>query len=52
MIILDGYTEKTYGRFLPGFAEILAARYQLLRDLPGLRYPVRVYGLREPGPAS
>lgn len=51
-VVLDGYTERTYGVLLPRLGETLAERYQLVADLPGLHYPVRVYQLREPGPPS
>ncbi len=51
-VVLDGYTERTYGLLLPRLEETLAERYQLVADLPGLHFPVRVYQLREPGPPS
>jgi hypothetical protein len=51
-VVLDGNTEKTYGLLLRNLPETLSARYQQVLDLPGLHYPVRVYRLREPGPAS
>ena len=51
-VVLDGYTEKTYGMLLKDLPEILSVRYRLVLDLPGVHYPVRVYRLREPGPAS
>jgi 4-amino-4-deoxy-L-arabinose transferase-like glycosyltransferase len=51
-VVLDGYTEKTYGMLLKNLPETLSARYRQVLDLPGLHYPVRVYRLREPGPAS
>jgi hypothetical protein len=51
-VVFDGYTERTYGLLLPRLGETLAERYQLVADLPGLHYPVRVYQLREPGPPS
>lgn len=51
-VVLDGYTEKTYGMLFKDLPETLSARYRLVLDLPGVNYPVRVYRLREPGPAS
>ncbi len=51
-VVLDGYTEKTYGILFKNLPETLSARYRLVLDLPGANYPVRVYRLREPGPAS
>ena len=51
-VVLDGYTEKTYGVLFKNLPETLSARYRLVLDLPGVNYPVRVYRLREPDPAS
>jgi hypothetical protein len=47
-IVLDGYTEQTYGANLPGFDRLLAERYALDLTIEGSYYPVRVYGLRPP----
>jgi hypothetical protein len=51
-VVLDGYTERTYGLLLPGLTQTLAERYRLVADLPGLHFPVRVYQLREAGAPS
>ena len=51
-VVLDGYTERTYGLLLPGLIQTLADRYRLVADLPGLHFPVRVYQLREAGAPS
>lgn len=45
VIILDGYTEQTYGRNLPLFAEVLDTRYRLDRVVEGSRYPVQIFRL-------
>jgi hypothetical protein len=47
VIILDGYTEKTYIRQMPSLMELLEARYRLVIDVGPARYPVRVYQLKE-----
>jgi len=51
-VVLDGYTERTYGLLLPQLGATLAERYQLVANLPGFHFPVQVYRLREPAPPS
>jgi len=51
-VVLDGYTERTYGLLLPDLLQTLAVRYRLVLDVPGARYPVRVYQLQGPSGAS
>jgi 4-amino-4-deoxy-L-arabinose transferase-like glycosyltransferase len=47
-IVLDGYTEQTYGANLPDFDRLLAERYSLDLTIEGSYYPVKVYGLTQP----
>jgi hypothetical protein len=51
-VVLDGYTEWTYGLLLPDLLQTLSAHYRLVLDVPGVHYPVRVYQLQAPEPAS
>ena len=46
-IVLDGFTERTYGANLPDFDRVLQQRYALEMSLTGSYFPVRVYRLRE-----
>jgi 4-amino-4-deoxy-L-arabinose transferase-like glycosyltransferase len=46
-IVFDGYTERTYGAVLPALAQIVGDRYELVVTVPGGRYPVRLYELRQ-----
>jgi len=48
VIILDGYTEKTYLRRLPWLTELLEARYRLLATVGPAKYPVDIYLEAEP----
>jgi len=45
-VVLDGYTEQTYGVVIPGLQRSLQERYALVDSAMGSRYPVRVYELR------
>jgi 4-amino-4-deoxy-L-arabinose transferase-like glycosyltransferase len=45
-VVLDGYTEQTYGVVVPGLQRDLEKRYALVDSAAGSRYPVRVYQLR------
>jgi 4-amino-4-deoxy-L-arabinose transferase-like glycosyltransferase len=48
IIVMDGYTERTYARHLPQFGALLAERYRPAGEpVAGSRYPVQVYVLRE-----
>ena len=46
-IVLDGFTERTYGANLPDFDRVLQQQYALEMNLTGSSFPVRVYRLRE-----
>jgi len=48
VIILDGYTEKTYMRRVPSLKELLKERYQLMTTEGPAKYPVRIYLETEP----
>jgi hypothetical protein len=43
VIILDGFTEKTYFRQLPWLRNFLSSRYDLVLTAEPARQPVRVY---------
>lgn len=45
-VIMDGYTQRTYGRAVPGLADILAERYSLDTIVAGSTFPVMLYHLR------
>jgi hypothetical protein len=47
VIILDGYTEKTYFRQVPSIRELLQARYELATTVEPANYPVLIYILKE-----
>jgi 4-amino-4-deoxy-L-arabinose transferase-like glycosyltransferase len=47
IVVLDGYTERTYSTVLPDFARSLNTQYTLADSVAGSRYTVRVYRLRE-----
>ena len=51
-IILDGYTEMTYMRRVPGLAEFVNARYQFASAAAPAVFPVRLYLLKEGSVAS
>ena len=46
-VVLDGYTELTFGAVLPDLQDVLKSRYVLADSASGSRYPVLVYSLRE-----
>jgi len=46
VIILDGYTEKTYMRRVPRLRELLRERYQLMTTEGPAKYPIRIYRLK------
>ncbi len=53
VVVLDGYTERTYLRCFPQLRAALATRYAPAGDpVTGSRHPVQVYVLREPGPPA
>ena len=47
LIILDGYTERTYLRHVESLKRLVAESYDLVGEVSGSRYPVKVYALRE-----
>ena len=47
MVVLDGYTEKTYLQQLPWIPELLQQKYHLIFEDDGSKYPVRVYKLNK-----
>ncbi|HEX5387032.1 MAG TPA: hypothetical protein VFW66_10055, partial [Gemmatimonadales bacterium] len=46
-VVLDGYTEQTFGAVLPDFQQVLSERYALVDSATGANFPVRLYELRE-----
>ncbi len=46
VIIVDGYTEKTYMHQLPWLRELLQAKYQLITTVGPAKYPVEIYQLQ------
>jgi hypothetical protein len=47
LIVLDGYTDRTYLSYLDTDGRFLAANYTLAGIFPGSRYPVKIYTMRE-----
>jgi hypothetical protein len=47
IVVLDGYTQRTYGTAVPDFTRTLNERYSLVDSATGSRYTVSVYRLRE-----
>lgn len=45
-IVMDGYTEQTYGARIPNLQDVLDRRYHLELSVPGSAFPVRIYQLR------
>jgi len=50
-VIIDGYTQRTWGRVLPVLGEVVRDRYDLIATTSAGYYQVRLYQLREE-PAS
>lgn len=48
VVILDGYTERTYVQRVPLLSEVLSTRYRLDRVVEDARYPVQIYRLDTP----
>jgi hypothetical protein len=46
VIILDGYTERTYFRQLPWLADVLQSKYEMINSVGPAKYPVIVYKLQ------
>ena len=46
-VVLDGYTERSYGAVLPNLPRVLEQRYVVVDSAFGSYYPVRVYRLRD-----
>ena len=46
VIILDGYTQRTYLRHLPWLSEYLSSYYMLEKTTGPARYPVEIYQLK------
>ena len=43
LVILDGYTERTFGAVTPTLYQVLAEDYGLVGQHIGSKYPVRLY---------
>lgn len=43
LVILDGYTERTFGAVTPTLYQVLAEDYELVGQHIGSKYPVRLY---------
>ncbi len=50
-MIIDGFTEQTFGVATPGLQEVLAEDFELVREYEGSEYPVRMYRLIRLSPA-
>lgn len=48
-IVLDGYTEKTYLKYIARLQEIMEERYELGKVVEGSRFPVAIYHLKSAG---
>ena len=51
IVVLDGYTERTYGKVLPNLGELIQREYTLIERWEGGRYPVQLFrrsGAAEP----
>ncbi|HET7563614.1 MAG TPA: glycosyltransferase family 39 protein [Gemmatimonadaceae bacterium] len=46
LIVVDGYTGRTFLSYLDPDGQLLATRYALEQTFPGSRYPVQVYALK------
>lgn len=46
LIILDGYTEKTYLRHVPDLGRLMAGSYDFVEEVSGSKYPVKIYAWR------
>jgi len=47
VIVLDGYTERTYLRWVRNLPNLLETRYELMATVGPARYPVMIYQRRE-----
>ncbi len=47
VVILDGYTEKTYIKQFPFLAEILEGQYELMIIIKPAMYPIKIYRLSQ-----
>ena len=52
VVVLDGYTELTFGRVFEPLTDVLKQQYDLLGTWEGGRHPVRVFRLRAPASAA
>ena len=52
LIVLDGYTERTYLKGSAAANAALETSYRLVEEIPGSKYPVKVYVRRELAPAQ
>ena len=43
IVVLDGYTERTYGKVLPGLSELIQREYTPIGRWEGARHPVQVF---------
>ncbi len=50
LIVLDGYTNRTFLSYLDPDGKLLATRYKLDKVFSGSRYPVKVYELNSSTP--
>lgn len=46
-IVLDGYTERTYLRYVNKLQMVMDEKYQLKKVVKGSRYPVKIYELKD-----
>jgi hypothetical protein len=51
IVVLDGYTERTYGKVLPALAEIIRRDYTAVGRWEGARHPVQVFRRSSAAPA-
>jgi hypothetical protein len=52
IVVLDGYTELTFGRVYEPLTEVVKQQYDLLGSWEGGRHLVQVFRLRAPAPAA
>lgn len=51
IVVLDGYTERTFGRVFEPLPDVLRQRYDLLGTWQGARHPVQLFRLKARTPA-
>ena len=52
IVVLDGYTEKSYLPWLEGLVGRIESSYRLVEEVRGSKYPVRIYVRQRGGPSG